>query len=211
MRPNDTHGVNAGRTETFATPSGFRCADPGDRGQLVLGTVRGVKRLTIVAALTLLVVTGCAKAHRVDPLTTSTRAPVDNAFLTKADAACLAQLKVISQRKFPYADFNPNDPVVSELPGVGEFYDSSSFSHNELSFVQGLGEPPTGRGTWNAFVSLVGQEQAATATQISAAKASNKNAFVSSVNQLATIESNVDSITAAAGFSTDSDCVTLFG
>jgi hypothetical protein len=171
-----------------------------------------VKRLTIIiVAVSVLLAAGCSTGHPADPKVTATNVPVDGAFVAKADAACTAEVKTVAERKFPYLDFNPNDPAVSELPGVGAFYDSSAFSHNEVAFVQNLGVPPTGQGTWKAFVGLVSQEQSALAAQITAAKESNKANFVNSVKQLATIESEIDSNTAAAGFSVDSDCVTLFG
>jgi hypothetical protein len=169
------------------------------------------KRFTIVAAVAVLVVAGCTTAHHVDPLATSTQVPVDTTFVAKADTACTTAVKNVAQRKFPYLDFNPTNPNVSELPGIGAFYDASKFSHDELTFVHDLGEPATGKGTWKAFVDQVGQEQTELAVQISAAEASNKTAFVESVNRLATIETRIDSLAVAAGFAQDSDCITLFG
>jgi hypothetical protein len=169
------------------------------------------KCLTIGVAAAVLGLTGCTTTHDADPLATSTQVPVDPTFVTTANTACTAAVKNIAQRKFPYVDFNPTNPNVSELPGIGAFYDSSKFSHDELTFVQGLGQPATGKGTWKAFVDQVGQEQTELALQISAAKASNKTAFVESVNRLATIETRIDSLAVAAGFAQDSDCITLFG
>lgn len=174
-------------------------------------TVRSVKRLMIVAAVTMLIVTGCGRASPVNPMATATTVPVETAFVTKATSACAAALKLLAQRAFPYPNFNPNDPVVSQLPAVGQFYDAQKFNHDELAFAQGLGKPTSGQGTWQAFVTLVGQEQTAVANQISTAKASNKTAFVASVKQLAAIESKIDSIAAAAGFAQGSDCILLFG
>jgi hypothetical protein len=172
---------------------------------------RPVKRLMIVAAIAMLTVTGCGTAHPANPLATATNVPANNAFLTNATTACTAALNLLTQRPFPYSDFNQNDPAVSELPAVGAFYDAQKFNHDELAFAQGLGEPTTGQGTWKVFVNLVGQEQTAMASQISAAKAANKTGFLASVKQLAAIESEIDSIAAAAGFAQGSDCILLFG
>ena len=183
----------------------------GAAGAVPSANLRAVKRLMVVAAVTVLIVTGCAKARPVNPLATATNAPVDTAFLTNATNACTSALKLLSQRPFPYSTFNPKDPVVSQLPAVGQFYDAQKFNHDELAFAQGLGEPTTGQGTWKAFVNLVGQEQTAVESQINAAKAADKTAFTASVNKLATIESEIDSIAAAAGFAQGSDCILLFG
>jgi hypothetical protein len=164
-----------------------------------------MRRSVIVAGLSAAVLTSCTSHH------SSTSGPVEAKFLTAANSACQQTLKIYAQKVFPYTNFNPKDPVVAQLPQVGKYFDSVTFNHQELSFVKSFGTPSQGGTWWNAFVNLIGQQQAVVEAQIVDAKASNKPAFVATVTQVESLAKQIDAAGTAVGFSKDASCIQLFG
>ena len=138
---------------------------------------------------------------------------VDTAFVTKITTACQEVLVAMANTPFPYPSgaWNPNDPAVNELVPVGRYEKSLSINHTEVGFLQRLGKPKRGTGTWNAFISLVGQEQTLVTAQINAALASDKAGFLRTSAQIKTLSSQIDTQAAAVGLPKGSYCIELFG
>ena len=97
------------------------------------------------------------------------------------------------------------------MPTVGKYFDSITFNHRELVFVQSFGTPHQGRAGWNDFVSLIGQQQAVVEQQIRDAEASDKPGFVNTVTQVEALAKKIDAAGTVVGFSKDAACIQLFG
>lgn len=160
------------------------------------------------AALTAIVLTGLAAASCSSRPATGR---ADKAFLAKAEHNCALALQQVSPSPFPYEGFNPLDPIVTELPGAAGYYDSEQFNHQELAFVTAFGRPKQGRTSWQQFVTLVGQQQAAVAAEISSGKASDKAGFVTAVRQSQSIGARIVTTGTTVGFPAGSSCLQLFG
>jgi hypothetical protein len=136
--------------------------------------------------------------------------PADAKFLTKADTVCEATLTSTASKPFPYPSFDATNPLVTELPAVGAYFDSLTFNHDELAFLKSLGEPSRGRQTWKGYVDLIGQQQALVAEQISQAKAAQKAEFVATVANISQLQTKIDAAATAVGFGKESYCRQLF-
>jgi hypothetical protein len=169
----------------------------------VRGRVRA-SRAGAAAALIVLVLAGCGSKPA------PAAGPADAAFLKKAETACNGTLVQTAQQPFPYPSFNANDPVVTQLPQVGKYFDSLTFNHDELAFVKSFGKPKKGQHTWASFVDLVGQQQDLVAKQITEAKASNKPGFVATVTAISQLQTELNAAATAVGFAKDSSCISLF-
>ncbi len=163
-------------------------------------------RVTLAAlCVTAIVLTGCSS--KPEPKT----GPVEAAFIAAANNACEPFLDQGANKPFPYPSFDATNPLVTQLPAAGKYYDGLPINHQELNLVTAMGKPKRGRDTWNTFVSLVGQEQDVVSKQIKAAEASDKAGFVATVSQVAALAKQIDTAAAAVGFAKDASCTQLFG
>jgi hypothetical protein len=142
--------------------------------------------------------------------TTST-GRVEPAFIAAANQACEPFLDQSAQVIFPYPSFAATDPLVTQLPAAGQYYDSLPINHQELALMRAVGTPHRGAQTWKDFLDLIGREQSLVAQQIASAKASDKGGFVSTVNQIADLTKQIDEAATAVGFASDDSCTQLFG
>jgi hypothetical protein len=159
-----------------------------------------------VAALTLGLVVGCSSGSSGSPTGT-----VEPGFINAANAACEPFLDQSAQSTFPYPSFAATDPLVTQLPSAGQYYDSLPINHQELQLMQAVGKPKQGKTTWSNFLTLIGREQALVTQQITYAKASDKGGFVSTVNDIAALAKQIDGAAVAVGFKADDSCTQLFG
>ena len=84
-------------------------------------------------------------------------------------------------------------------------------NHKGTEFLRKFGEPSQGRTSWKNFVAAVGDEQSAVQHQISAAKVSDRSAYLATARQISAIAKRIDATAASAGFASDAYCVQLFG
>lgn len=117
----------------------------------------------------------------------------------------------VAVEPFPWEHWDEHNPQPSQLPAVATYLDALPTSHRATGFLDTLGRPESGTKSWRAFVSLVGQQQAIVGEQIAAAKASDKAAFVDTVDRLEALNAKIDAAGKKAGFSKSSACIQLFG
>ena len=136
---------------------------------------------------------------------------VEASFVKHADQICQDALKVVAPSPFPWQDFTPSNPARAQLPAVGAYLDGVTFNHKEVALTNLMGKPEHGAALWQQFVDLIAQQQSEVAAQTTAAKASNKVAFVATVTEIQATAKQIDAAAATVGFRSNSYCVQLFG
>jgi hypothetical protein len=134
-------------------------------------------------------------------------------FIAKTDKLCAAISARFSRAlgKFPYPNFDPLEPDPKTLPRVGKHFAKALPIRRAIpDQLRGLGEPTSGKQTWDAIRSLALQENTAGIKQVSAALASNAKAFVVTVKQIDQLQHAIKARAAAAGFPKSSPCGKIF-
>jgi hypothetical protein len=139
-------------------------------------------------------------------------AGLDTPFVAKVEQLCAANLKEYPPTgTFPYTDFNPHGPDPSQLPAVGAYFAENQRGDGPLkSAIQNLGEPTTGAGAWAKLEALALAFLTNAETQKAYAQAGNAAGFVASVNQNATITSDLKNAATRAGLPVTGACAQVF-
>jgi hypothetical protein len=134
------------------------------------------------------------------------------AFVTKVSQMCstnLADFPAIG--KFPYTDFNPQDPSPSQLPAVGAYFAQNQRGDGALeSAIRDLGEPATGANSWNKVGAIAFEFLNNAQAQATDAEASNTTAFVSAVRRNQAISNELMTAAKQAGLPLSGACAQLF-
>jgi hypothetical protein len=146
-----------------------------DRATDTAAVANRVRRTTVRSAFTtaasLALVTAVAGSCS-GSTDASSPSVLGSAFQHRAVAVCrtaLAQKK--AEPPFPFADFNPTRPNLSELPRIGQYeLTGVQIFHTWLGRMTALGTPPEGRTAWSAVVAgvraharVIAEQQAAAA------------------------------------------------
>jgi hypothetical protein len=126
------------------------------------------------------------------------------AFIARANAVCA---HAVTNEKFPYPSFDPTHPDVKLLPKVGAFFAKLQKTADGVPHdLRRLGAPPSGQATWNRILAVAQQLRSIADRQITAAKASDVPAFVSTVNEIGPVMQELGPLAAQAGFAASSPC-----
>ena len=135
-------------------------------------------------------------------------------FIAKADGLCAAidaRFTRILGDSFPFKNFDPFKPDPKTLPLVGKHFGKALPLRRAIpGQLRSLGEPSSGRGSWDAIRSLALRQNAVAIRQVSAALASNSEAFVLTAKQLQQLRDAIVKQATAAGFPKDAACGQLF-
>ncbi len=144
--------------------------------------------------------------------TGATGGAIEPAFIARVNALCTkANAELAPKGKFPYSNFNPTSPDVSLLPKVAAFFEGLRPVLDRVPVaLKALGAPRQGASEWSQLVALVPQYRAIADRQIAAAKASDSQAFVKTVDEISTIQERITRLALGAGFAATSPCSELF-
>jgi hypothetical protein len=138
---------------------------------------------------------------------------LDEEFIAEVDAVCAranAQIKA-QHGEFPYKSFDPLHPDTKLLPKVGEYFAATQGITDRVPHELGeLEVPAKGSILWHTLLEYAARERAIADRQISAAKAADAAAFVTTVKEIQKTNATVQKLALAGGFKATSPCTQLF-
>lgn len=136
---------------------------------------------------------------------------VDAEFLTKANEVCAVGVASQGSRPpFPLKDFDPEAPDAEDLPIVAAYFDEWGDGEQIAKKLSDLGEPLTGKSTWQKLITLAENIGASSRTQINAAQAKDVAAFKLTLEEGAELREEIGAVGSSAGFSTNSECAKYY-
>jgi hypothetical protein len=113
--------------------------------------------------------------------------------------------------RFPYDNFDPQHPLVSQLPVVGAYFARNQRAIRPLeSALTRLGDPPQGRAAWHRVRSLALAILENEKAQKDAALAGDVPGFVATVDKGNRLVSRLKTAAGQAGLSVTGACSTIF-
>jgi hypothetical protein len=135
-------------------------------------------------------------------------APVEQAFLERANAICQPVLDYNASHPNPYPSFDYNHPDAATLKLEGAFFNASPFL-GALNKIISLGSPQQNAGTWQTLVTTATELRSVVEAQNQAAAAGNVTAFTATlapINRLTGSSGTLAGDLNQTGFSTGSPC-----
>lgn len=168
-------------------------------------------RCLILLILGIFSLTACGTDNETQP-SAETESPtskeVGSEFAARAAAVCEGALEAKrAWSRFPVAEFNPTDPDPVALPEVATWLQREVAPTFEawLADLQALGEPPTGRDTWNDVLTAVDGIVRLNAAQVAAAMSAGIVDFARATKGLGDIQIDLVRATEVAGVPTCAD------
>lgn len=131
---------------------------------------------------------------------------VDAATLAKANTACHPYLLYNMAHQFPWTDFTPEQPDVSLLPQIGDFFDKNPANHTLTADLKALGPSTEGAATWAHLLDDLHHRDEVATAQIALARKSDGAGFAANVAESRTVLAAVSSDLIDAGFKLHDDC-----
>jgi hypothetical protein len=137
---------------------------------------------------------------------------ITSSFAHRVDAACAANLEAYPPvGQFPYASFNPQHPLPSQLPVVGAYFAQNQRSIRPLeSAFTRLGDPPHGKAAWHRVRALAFDTLENAKAQKNAALAGEVHRFVATVDKGSRLVNRLKSAASQAGLSLTGACSKIF-
>jgi hypothetical protein len=101
---------------------------------------------------------------------------------------------------FPYQDFNPTDPNVSQFSAVASYLQKLAGVWQQwLSDLQGLGAPPSGTDAWDDLLAAIEEQGRLNEEQIAAALSGDQTGFTDDYYQGQDTQRDLRNAAEAAG------------
>jgi hypothetical protein len=97
------------------------------------------------------------------------------------------------------------------LPRVGAFFASSqAIADGVPGRLRALGDPLQDAAQWHDMLALARQSRTIADSQVAAAQASNTTAFVATVHEIESVDTNLSRLAITSGFAEHSPCSQVF-
>jgi|GEM_PF-4000235 len=137
-------------------------------------------------------------------------APVDAAFLARANAMCVPVVAYNAAHPNPYPTFDYNNPDVATLKLEGAYFSASPFN-GALSQLIALTPPGQNAATWQTLTKTATALRDQVAAQNAAALAGDKAAFTATIAPIQRLAGTLLVDGHQAGFADDAACMQMFG
>jgi hypothetical protein len=136
-------------------------------------------------------------------------APVEEAYLSRADGLCAPVVAYNAAHPFPYPSFDPQHPDAATLPEVGAFFAASPYTR-ALNGLLALPLPRQHPQSWQAFRAGLGGLRQEELAQIAAADGRNAVAFLETLTPLQALGQQAADEAHQVGFTASEACGQLF-
>jgi hypothetical protein len=111
---------------------------------------------------------------------------VDASFHAKVAATCTTLATALAaEGSFPYPNFDPEHPVVTDFPGIAS-YEAKTVAAFRVwqTALHALGHPTAGAAAWTAYLSAIDKDVSSTVEQQRAAKQDDSATFTKTYHDL---------------------------
>lgn len=138
-------------------------------------------------------------------------APAHAGFVTAVNQVCARAVAAHNGHDFPLSDFNPDHPNPDQLPIVASYFARYGQLPQVMAALHTLTPPASDAAAWQQLLAIADHLRANAQRQITAARARDITAFVTTVHATRRLTDQLVSAGTRLGFAPNSACDQVFG